>query len=82
MRELRQRASEIIRRVAEGETFEVTDRGRPAAILSAPGPSGLADLERRGLLRRAEGELLDVTPVRVPRGQRRPSDLVSEGRGE
>jgi prevent-host-death family protein len=81
VRELRQKASEILRRVAAGETFEVTDRGRPAAILSAPGPSGLAEMERRGLIRRAEGGLLDVIPVHMPKGKRKPSDLVSEGRG-
>lgn len=81
VRELRQRASEILRRVAAGETFEVTDRGRPAAILSSPERSGLAELERRGLIRRAEGDLLDVVPVRMPKGKRKPSDLVSEGRG-
>jgi prevent-host-death family protein len=33
LRELRQRASELLRRVAAGETIEVTDRGRPVAIL-------------------------------------------------
>lgn len=81
VRELRQKASEILRRVAAGETFEVTDRGRPAAILSSPGPSGLAEMERRGLIRHAEGDLLDVVPVRMPKGKRKPSDLVSEGRG-
>jgi prevent-host-death family protein len=81
VRELRQKASEILRRVAAGETFEITDRGRPAAILSSPGPSGLAEMERRGLIRRAEGDLLDVVPVRMPKGKRKPSDLVSEGRG-
>jgi hypothetical protein len=27
------------------------------------------------------GDLLDVVPVRMPKGKRRPSDLVSEGRG-
>jgi prevent-host-death family protein len=81
VRELRQKASEILRRVAAGETFEVTDRGRPAAILSAPGPSGLAEMERRGVVRRAEGDLLEVVPVRMPKGKRRPSELVNEGRG-
>lgn len=34
IRELRQRASEFLRRVEAGETFEVTDRGRPVALLS------------------------------------------------
>ncbi|HEV8671398.1 MAG TPA: type II toxin-antitoxin system prevent-host-death family antitoxin [Candidatus Limnocylindria bacterium] len=81
VRELRQKASELLRRVAAGETFVVTDRGRPAAILSAPGPVGLAELERRGLIRRGEGDLLRLDAVRMPAGKRRPSDLVNEGRG-
>ena len=83
VRELRQRASEILRRVAEdGETYEITDRGRPAALLIAPAGSGLKELERRGLVRRGEGELLALRPVKLTRGARRPSELVSEGRGE
>ncbi len=34
IRELRQRASELIRRVETGETIEVTDRGLPVAVLA------------------------------------------------
>jgi prevent-host-death family protein len=34
VRELRQRASEYLRRVEAGETIEVTDRGRPVALLT------------------------------------------------
>lgn len=34
VRELRQRASELLRRVESGETIEVTDRGRPVAVLA------------------------------------------------
>lgn len=82
IRELRQRASEIIRRVAAGETFEVTDRGRPAAILSAPIPSGLALLERQGLIRPAKGDLSRRKPLPLRKGQRPPSELISEGREE
>jgi len=33
VRELRQHASRYLRRVARGETLEVTDRGRPVAML-------------------------------------------------
>jgi len=44
VRELRQTASELLRRVAQGETFEITDRGRPVALLS-PVPEG-SPLER------------------------------------
>lgn len=39
VRELRQRASELLRRVEAGETIEITDRGRPVALLS-PIPVG------------------------------------------
>jgi len=44
VRELRQRASELLRLVEAGETIEVTDRGRPVAVL--------APLPDRGALRR------------------------------
>ncbi len=44
-------------------------------------PPGLAEMERRGLIQRAHGDLLDVVPVRMPKGKRRPSDLIREGRG-
>ena len=39
VRELRQRASELLRLVEQGQTVEITDRGRPVALL-APIPVG------------------------------------------
>jgi prevent-host-death family protein len=80
VRELRRQASAILRRVTAGETFEVTDRGRPVAVLLQTMPGGLSRLEREGLLRRGEGDLLDVVPSRLPVGARPPSHLVAEGR--
>jgi prevent-host-death family protein len=80
VRELRRQASAILRRVAAGETVEITDRGRPVAVLVRTMPSGLARLEQEGLLRRAEGDLLDLSPVRLPVNATLPSTLVSEGR--
>lgn len=82
VRELRQKASEILRRVAAGEAFEVTDRGRPAAILSTPAPTGLHRLEQQGLVRLADGNLADFRPLPLPRGRRPPSALIAEGRGD
>ncbi len=82
VRELRRSASAILRRVAAGETVEVTDRGRPVAVLLKTMPSGLARLEREGLLRRAEADLLDLVPVLLPPGATAPSRLVSEGRSD
>jgi prevent-host-death family protein len=39
IRELRQRASELLRQVERGESIEITDRGRPVAVIS-PLPPG------------------------------------------
>jgi len=80
VRELRRQASAILRRVAAGETIEVTDRGRSVAILLRTMPNGMARLEREGLLRRAEGDLLELAPVRLPPSSVEPSRLVAEGR--
>jgi prevent-host-death family protein len=82
VRELRRQASSILRRVASGETIEVTDRGRPVAVLLRTMPTGLARLEREGLLRRAEADLLGLAPVELPPGAQAPSRLVSEGRAD
>jgi prevent-host-death family protein len=82
VRELRRQASAILRRVAAGETVEVTDRGRPVAILIKTMPSGLARLEREGLLRRAEADLLDLRPVPLPADAAAPSQIVANGRSD
>ena len=79
MRELRQRASELLRRVAGGETIEITDRGRPVALLS-PLPEGSA-LERM----RAAGEVIPATrdlddlpaPLPLPPGAEPPSAVLA-----
>jgi prevent-host-death family protein len=66
IRELRQRASELLRLVEQGETIEITDRGRPVAML-APLPDGspLERLRRAGEIEASTGELEDLpTPLR------------------
>ena len=61
VRELRQRVSELLRRVQQGETIEVTDRGRPVAVL-APPPAGSAldRLRALGDIDPATGDLDDL----------------------
>lgn len=82
VRELRRQASAILRRVSAGETVEVTDRGRPVAVMVRTMPNGLERLEREGLLRPASGDLLDIDPVRARPGTTPPSELVSAGRDD
>lgn len=69
VRELRQNLSVHLRRVAKGATLEVTEHGRPVAIL-APLPEAMTPLARLRLegkvVRQATGRLEDVEPLNVP----------------
>jgi prevent-host-death family protein len=64
VRELRQHASRWLARTAAGESFQITDRGRPVALLVPAGPpTGLARLEAAGSLLPASGDVLDIEPL-------------------
>lgn len=79
IRELRQRASELLRRVEKGETIEVTDRGRRVAILS-PAPEGdpLDRLRALGEIEPAKGDLDDLPePLILAPGVERPSEVLN-----
>lgn len=78
IRELRQRASELLRRVGQGETIEITDRGRPVALL-APPPEGspLERLRAKGEVESATAALDDLPePLAVPSGVEPPSEVL------
>jgi prevent-host-death family protein len=67
IRELRQRASELLRLVEAGETVEITDRGRPVAVLSpVPSAGGLEGLRATGALAPASADFADLPePLQV-----------------
>ena len=56
VRELRQHASRYLARVATGETIEVTDRGRPVALLVPTLKDRWQDLVVSGQVLAATGE--------------------------
>lgn len=68
--------------VEGGETLEVTDRGRPVALISpVPRASGLDALEAAGRLIRAEGDLLDLgDPISAKRGEPTLSEVLESMR--
>ena len=81
VRELKQRLSEYLERVARGETIRVTDRGQPKAILAPiPGSGRLAAGIAEGWIREAKAS----EPVQVPRAPAaRPiSEVIAEDRDE
>jgi prevent-host-death family protein len=75
VRELRQRASDLLRRVASGESIEVTDRGRPVAILvPVDAKTPLDRLRAAGQTTGPSRGFDDLpAPLALPRGAEPPS---------
>ena len=78
IRELRQRASELLRRVEAGETIEITDRGRPVAVLAPlPNQRPIERLRVSGDLEPAGADLKDLPePLVLTPGQEAPSSVL------
>lgn len=78
IRELRQRASELLRRVEAGETIEITDRGRPVAVLAPlPNQHPIDHLRATGDLTPAGADLKDLPePLSLAPGQQPPSSIL------
>ena len=77
IRELRQQASRHLRDVERGETIEVTDRGRPVALLVPIPQLGPAErLIAEGRMTRGTGDLLDLEPLEPLPGIPLPSEVL------
>ena len=84
VRELRQRASELLRLVEKGETVEITDRGRPVARLT-PLPEGtpLEQLRAAGEVDLASADTGDLPePITLPSSIESPSSALRRLRSE
>lgn len=86
IRELRQNASRYLRLVEErGEPIQITDRGRPVALLT-PVPrteSRVEQLAAAGRLRRATRSWRDLPPpLPLKPGEKPPSKVLEEMRAD
>jgi prevent-host-death family protein len=79
VRELRQRASSLLRLVESGETVEVTDRGRPVALLTPiPEGSPLERMRAAGDVESATADLDDLPePIVLPPETELPSRILA-----
>lgn len=79
VRELRQQASALLRRIEAGERFEITDRGRPVAMLGpVPGGGPLRRLRVSGDVTGARAGLTDLPePLPLAPGQKPPSRVLA-----
>jgi prevent-host-death family protein len=84
IRQLKQNASAVIDRVRHGESVEVTERGKPIAlIVPLPRAGALARLLAEGRAKPAEGSLADLpTPRRPKPGRPLPSAVLEAMRNE
>jgi prevent-host-death family protein len=78
VRELNQNTSQVLARVSGGETIEITDRGRPVAILAPlPDDSPIERLKATGDLLPGHGDLDDLPdPLPLEPGQEPPSRVL------
>lgn len=87
VRELRQHTSEWLRQVQQGESFEITDRGRPVALLGPVPDDPIERMIAEGRLRPATADWREVArELRLPRlptsGMPLPSEILEEERAE
>ena len=79
IRELRQQASALLKRVASGEVVEVTDHDHPIARIVPIRPGVLDQLVLEGRATEASGDLLDVMDeLELPRAGEAGRPLPSE----
>jgi prevent-host-death family protein len=83
IRELSQNASMLIRRVIEGETIEITKRGRPVArIVPLHDRSVLDQMVAEGRATPARGDLLKLKPFPPISGKRPLSEMLTDLRAD
>jgi prevent-host-death family protein len=87
IRELKQQASAVIRRVSAGESFEITDYGHPVARLVPVRGRALEQLVAEGRSTEPRADLFDLMddahlPMTPDAGQALPSETLVELRAD
>lgn len=87
IRELRQQASSLLKRVVRGEVIEVTDHGHPIARIVPLRPGVLDQLVLEGRATESSGDLLELVtelglPVQPSASLQPPSEALAELRAD
>jgi prevent-host-death family protein len=79
VRELRQNASAVLRDVERGVSFEITDRGRPVALLTPLGDASVLErLRVAGEIEPSNGSTEDIPPpIKLKKGEATPSVVLA-----
>lgn len=83
IRELKRRLSDYVDQASRGEIIQVTDRGRPKAILAPlPGRGRLEQGIAEGWIRPGNGKAPDLGGRRRSKPSRPTADVIAEDRGD
>jgi prevent-host-death family protein len=83
IRDLKQNASAVVKRVEAGETVEITDRGRPVArMVPLRHASAYDRLVAEGKITPAHGSVLDHRPLPPLPGRPLGSEALAELRAD
>ncbi len=80
-REMRNNSAEILRAVAAGETVQVTNNGRLAAVIAPPNTSVLAHLIADGQARPARRPVGELATIRRRKAAVSSAELIDDIRG-
>jgi prevent-host-death family protein len=80
-REMRNQSGDILRRVAAGETIQVTNNGRVAALIVPSSTDPLADLVSRGQVRVARNPTSNLRSILRRKGTADSQAIVADVRG-
>ncbi len=80
-REMRNQSGEILRRVAGGETIEVTNNGQVAALIVPPNTDVLDALAALGQVREATKPVSSLAAIVPRKSDVRSEDILADVRG-
>jgi prevent-host-death family protein len=80
-REMRNSSGEILRAVAAGETFQVTNNGQVAAVISPPTGDALARLEEQGHVRPARRPVTGLSGICRGTSRLTSREIIEDARG-
>ena len=80
-REMRNNSADVLRRVAAGETLQVTNNGRPAALIVPIGKEAIERAIADGAARPARAGLDTLRAIRRTKGAKTSAEIIEDVRG-
>lgn len=81
-RQMRNDSSDVLRRVAAGETIMVTNNGQPAAVIGPPVNDVLVHLSAQGQLRNALTSPSTLGSIKRRKSKMTTTEIIADTRGD